>query len=82
MNIYLTSNIGACMCAYEPKRCAHGLFLIVGCILEIRHRKTKYSLNMYLTIKNISAISEYDQEPKMGVYEPKTYIHGLLLIEV
>ena len=34
---------------HEPKTCARGLFLIVGCILEIGHGKTKYSLTIYLT---------------------------------
>jgi hypothetical protein len=45
------SHIGGCMCTHEPKTCAHGLFLIVGCILEIGHGKTEYSLNIYLTTK-------------------------------
>ena len=43
------SHIGACTCVHEPKTCMRGLFLIVECILEIGHGKTKYSLNIYLT---------------------------------
>jgi hypothetical protein len=72
------SHIGACTCAHEPKTCVCGLFLIVGCILEIGHGKTEYSLNIYLTTQKNSATSE--RAHCTCAHEPKPGACGLFLI--